>query len=167
MQFANPSKTNRPNANACSACQAQSLRPQQVTGTSFQDRSRRNGTETSHKGSAKSHMRFPLTKVLIFSILLLCETSKAQDTTASAGKSVEVKPFIVVSGDFQTGGLIPFTSQLTLLGAMTAAGGYHDTAEHIHVYLIRGGKAVRYNLKDIRKDPSQDALLRHFDVLSG
>jgi polysaccharide export outer membrane protein len=63
--------------------------------------------------------------------------------------------FVTVSNAVRNPGRIPYTIDLTLLSAINAAGGLNDYAKQI-AYLTRESKRTTYDLKKLRKDPSQD-----------
>jgi polysaccharide export outer membrane protein len=62
---------------------------------------------------------------------------------------------IIVGGSVRVPGRQPWIADLTLTGAISAAGGFGDFSED-GIKLIRGGKAQRYSRKAIKKDPSID-----------
>lgn len=63
--------------------------------------------------------------------------------------------FVTVGGTVRAPNRIPWAPDLTLLTALSAAGGDSDFAGD-KVELIRGGKKALYSKKKIQKDPSQD-----------
>jgi protein involved in polysaccharide export with SLBB domain len=73
--------------------------------------------------------------------------------------------FVNVSGEVKGGGRITYTSDLTLLTAITAAGGFTDFADAKNVQLIRGGQRQRVNLREVRRDPSRDIKLLPGDTI--
>lgn len=72
--------------------------------------------------------------------------------------------FINIGGPGMNGGgkRLPYTSDLTILSAITAAGDFNEFANQRKVHLIRGGKATIVDCKKLRADPSKD-----FPVLPG
>jgi len=67
----------------------------------------------------------------------------------------QTQRFITISGAVRGPGRIQYTPDLTLMSALNAAGGPNDFAGS-KVELIRGGKRSTYDLRKLRKDPSQD-----------
>ncbi len=63
--------------------------------------------------------------------------------------------FVNVGGSVRAPGRIVYTSDLTLMSAINAAGGLNDFAKQT-AFLTRGGKRQQFDLKRLRKDPSQD-----------
>ncbi len=63
--------------------------------------------------------------------------------------------FVNVGGSVRSPGRIIYTPDLTLMSAINAAGGPGDFAKQ-GAFLTRGGKRVYYDLKQLKKDPSQD-----------
>lgn len=72
--------------------------------------------------------------------------------------------FVNVGGPGVNGGgkRLPYTSDLTVLSAITAAGDFNEFANQRKVFLIRGGKSTIIDCKKLRQDPSKD-----FNVLPG
>ena len=72
--------------------------------------------------------------------------------------------FVNIGGPGMNGGgkRLPYTSDLTVLSAITAAGDFNEFANQRKVYLIRGGKSTIIDCKKLRADPSKD-----FAVLPG
>lgn len=64
--------------------------------------------------------------------------------------------FVSVGGAVRAPGRIPFSSDLTLMSAINAAGGPNEFAKDHPVTIIRNGKATSYDLRKLRKDPSLD-----------
>lgn len=73
--------------------------------------------------------------------------------------------FVDVGGDVRGPRRVPYTSDLTVLGAITAAGGFTDYADQGKVRLLRDGEVTIINVKQIRKDPSLDMILRPGDKI--
>jgi polysaccharide export outer membrane protein len=71
--------------------------------------------------------------------------------------------FVNVGGSVRTPTRVPFTEDMTLLTAISAAGGFNDFADQRHVRLLRGSEATVYDVRKFRKDPSQDVKLRPGD----
>jgi protein involved in polysaccharide export with SLBB domain len=73
--------------------------------------------------------------------------------------------FVDVGGDVRAQQRVPFTADLTVLGAITAAGGFTEFADQSKVKLLRDGKVIMINIKDVRKDPSKDLKLKPGDKI--
>ncbi len=66
--------------------------------------------------------------------------------------------FVNVGGPGVKGGMrIPYTPDMTILSAITAAGDFNEFADQRHVRLLRGGKVTIVDCKKLRQDPSKDA----------
>lgn len=64
--------------------------------------------------------------------------------------------FVNVGGSVRAPGRIPYTSDLTLMSSINAAGGFNDFADQKKVRLVHEGKAQIIDTRKIRKDPSLD-----------
>ncbi|MBE7158739.1 MAG: polysaccharide biosynthesis/export family protein [Rhodospirillales bacterium] len=65
--------------------------------------------------------------------------------------------FVNVGGPGVKGGVrIPYTSDMTVLSAITAAGDFNEFADQRKVRLIRNGKVTIIDCKQLRRDPSKD-----------
>jgi polysaccharide biosynthesis/export protein VpsN len=73
--------------------------------------------------------------------------------------------FVNVGGDVKTPRRVEFTPDLTLLGAISAAGGFTDFADPTKVRLLRDGHASLVNIKEIRRQPSKDPQLKPGDTI--
>lgn len=73
--------------------------------------------------------------------------------------------FVDVGGDVRAQQRVPFTADLTVLGAITAAGGFTEYADQTKVKLLRDGKVIMINIKDVRKDPAKDLKLKPGDKI--
>ena len=71
--------------------------------------------------------------------------------------------FIFVDGAVRLPNRIQLVAGLTLLQAISAAGGANDFANQEKVQLIRGEANVIYNVKELRKTPEKDPLLEAGD----
>jgi len=67
--------------------------------------------------------------------------------------------FVNVSGDVRQPRRVEYTSDLTLLGAISACGGFTEYADQGKVRLIRDGGVRIVNIKAVRKDPALDVVL--------
>lgn len=73
--------------------------------------------------------------------------------------------FVDVGGSVRIPQRVPFTADLTVLGAITAAGGFTEFADQSKVRLLRDGKVTMVNIKEVRKDPKKDITLKPGDKL--
>ena len=73
--------------------------------------------------------------------------------------------FVDVGGDVRSPQRVAFTADLTVLGAITAAGGFTEYADQSKVKLLRDGRVIMINIKDVRKDPSKDLKLKPGDKI--
>ena len=73
--------------------------------------------------------------------------------------------FVDVGGDVKTPKRVAFTADLTVLGAITDAGGFTEYAKQTDVKLLRDGKVIVVNIKDVRKDPTKDIKLKPGDKI--
>jgi polysaccharide export outer membrane protein len=73
--------------------------------------------------------------------------------------------FVDVGGSVRGPQRVPYTADLTVLGAVTATGGFTEYADQSKVRLLRDGSVQIINVKDIRKDPSLDVLLKPGDKI--
>ncbi len=71
--------------------------------------------------------------------------------------------FVNVEGAVRAPQRVPFTSDLTLLSAITACGGFNEFADPKRVVLSRGNKAEFHNAVEIRKRPELDPRLQPGD----
>jgi len=67
--------------------------------------------------------------------------------------------FVNVSGDVRQPRRVEYTSDLTVLGAISAAGGFTDYADQRKVRLMRGGRAQIVDIKAVRSNPALDIRL--------
>jgi len=70
-----------------------------------------------------------------------------------------VARFVNVSGDVRQPRRVEYTTDLTVLGAISAAGGFTDYADQRKVRLIRAGKVRMVDVKAVRSNPSLDIAL--------
>ncbi|MEI6032686.1 MAG: polysaccharide biosynthesis/export family protein [Verrucomicrobiae bacterium] len=71
--------------------------------------------------------------------------------------------FVEVSGDVRAPQRVPFTADLTVLGAITGAGGFTEYADQSKVSLTSEGKVFLVNVKDVRKNPAKDIKVKPGD----
>ncbi len=70
-----------------------------------------------------------------------------------------VARFVNVSGDVRQPRRVEYTQDLTVLGAISAAGGFTEFADQRKVRLIRQGRAQLVDVKAVRGNPSLDIQL--------
>lgn len=70
-----------------------------------------------------------------------------------------VARFVNVSGDVRQPRRVEYTTDLTVLGAISAAGGFTEYADQRRVRLLRGGKAQIVDIRAVRSNPSLDIRL--------
>ena len=73
--------------------------------------------------------------------------------------------FVDVGGDVRSQKRVAFTADLTVLGAITDAGGFTEYADQSKVKLLRDGKVIVINIKEVRKDPTKDIKLKPGDKI--
>lgn len=73
--------------------------------------------------------------------------------------------FVNVGGDVKNPRRVEFTPDLTVLGAITAAGGFTEYADQTKVRLLSGGQATIVNIKEVRKKPEIDPHLKPGDSI--
>ncbi len=79
--------------------------------------------------------------------------------------SVQGNRFVNIGGAVRGPGRIAYTSDLTLMSAINAAGGFNDFADQKRVRLVRGGKAEVIDTRKLRKDPSKDPRVQPGDQI--
>jgi polysaccharide export outer membrane protein len=67
--------------------------------------------------------------------------------------------FVNVSGDVRQPRRVEYTSDLTLLGAISAAGGFTDYADQRKVRVLRGSNVQVVDVREVRSNPSLDIKL--------
>jgi len=73
--------------------------------------------------------------------------------------------FVNVGGAVHAPTRVPFTEDMTLLTAISAAGGFNDFADQKRVRLLRGNEAKVYDVRQFRKDPGLDPKLQPGDKI--
>jgi protein involved in polysaccharide export with SLBB domain len=71
--------------------------------------------------------------------------------------------FVNTTGEVKAPQRVQFTADLTLLGAISASGGFTEFANRGQVRLLRDQKTTIFNAKEILKDPSKDIRLKPGD----
>jgi len=73
--------------------------------------------------------------------------------------------FVNVGGEVRLPQRVPYTPDLTVLSAVTAAGGLTEYASQSRVKLYRNMQTVTIDMRKIRKDPSNDVPLQPGDTI--
>lgn len=73
--------------------------------------------------------------------------------------------FVNVGGEVRQPQRIAYTPDLTVLSAITAAGGFTEYASQNRVRLYRGTEVIVVDMRKIRKDPGQDIPLQPGDTI--
>jgi len=73
--------------------------------------------------------------------------------------------FVNVGGAVRAPARIPFTEDVTLLTAISAAGGFNDFADQKRVRLLRGSEAKVYDVRQFRREPGLDPKLQPGDKI--
>ena len=94
------------------------------------------------------------------------ETYRAEKVFTNPNITILMQPtarFVNVGGSVRTPMRVPFTEDMTLLAAVSAAGGFNDFADQKRVRLLRGSEVKIYDVRQFRRDPSQDVKLQPGD----
>lgn len=70
----------------------------------------------------------------------------------------------VVSG-CKKNGPVPYNAGLSIMKAVSAAGGFNEFAQPKHTTLIRGGKTIKIDLRDVSSNSSKDLKLEPEDQI--
>jgi polysaccharide export outer membrane protein len=73
--------------------------------------------------------------------------------------------FVNVGGEVRLPQRVPYTPDLTVVSALSAAGGLTEYASQSRIRLVRGGTVVKIDLRKVRKDPSLDVPLEPGDSI--
>ena len=73
--------------------------------------------------------------------------------------------FVNVGGEVRSPQRVSYTSDLTVLSAISAAGGFTEFASQGKVRLLRGNTVTVIDIRRVRKDPSQDVTLQPGDSI--
>ncbi len=90
------------------------------------------------------------------------EESYIQDeifTNPNVTVDLKEQRFVDVTGEVRMPQRVPYTKDLTALGAVAACGGFTDFANRRRVKLTQGGVTREFNAKEIQVDPSRDIRL--------
>jgi protein involved in polysaccharide export with SLBB domain len=94
------------------------------------------------------------------------ETYRAGKIYTNPNITIVMQPqsrFVNVGGAVRAPNRIPFTEDMTLLACINAAGGFNDFADQKRVRLLRGNQVKIYDVRQFRRDPSQDVKLQPGD----
>jgi len=80
--------------------------------------------------------------------------------------SVQFDRFVDVEGDVRVPQRVKYTSDLTVLGAITACGGFTDYADQNKVTIIRSGSRTFVNVKKVRQNVDPDPAVEPGDKVS-
>ena len=72
---------------------------------------------------------------------------------------------VSVGGAVKAPQRVAFTPDLTVLSAVNAAGGFNEFANQAKVRVLRAGKVIMVNCKEVRKNPSLDVRLQPGDII--
>lgn len=84
-----------------------------------------------------------------------------QEIFTNPNVTVDLKEqrFVDVTGEVRMPQRVPYTKDLTALGAVAACGGFTDFANRRKVKLTQSGATREFNAKEIQVDPSRDIRL--------
>lgn len=80
--------------------------------------------------------------------------------------SVQFDRLVDIEGDVRSPQRVRYTPDLTLLGAISAAGGFTDYADQTKVCILRNGGRTFVNLKKVRQNIEADPPLQPGDKVS-
>ena len=89
------------------------------------------------------------------------DTYITQEIFTNPNVTVDLKEqrFVDVTGEVRMPQRVPYTKDLTALGAVAACGGFTDFANRRKVKLTQSGVTREFNAKEIQVDPSRDIRL--------
>jgi protein involved in polysaccharide export with SLBB domain len=73
--------------------------------------------------------------------------------------------FVDVTGEVRMPQRVPYTKDLTALGAVAACGGFTDFANRRRVRLTQSGQTQEFNAKEIQADQGRDIRLKPNDKI--
>jgi polysaccharide export outer membrane protein len=73
--------------------------------------------------------------------------------------------FVNVGGAVKSPQRVPYTPDMTVLSAINAAGDFNEFANQSKVLLLRDGKTMTVNCKEIRRNPAKDPGVRPGDQI--
>lgn len=87
-------------------------------------------------------------------------------TTPTISVSVPMEArFVNVGGEVRQPQRVPYTTDLTVVSAVNAAGGFTEYAAQNRMRLVRNGQAMRVDMKKIRRNPGLDIVLEPGDTI--
>jgi len=90
-----------------------------------------------------------------------------QEIFTNPNVTVDLKElrYVDVTGEVRNPMRVPYTKDLTALGAVAACGGFTNFANRRNVKLTQSGVTREFNAKEIQTDPSRDIRLRPNDKI--
>ncbi|MHB1080195.1 MAG: polysaccharide biosynthesis/export family protein [Prosthecobacter sp.] len=85
--------------------------------------------------------------------------------TVTTNDSASTAQMVYVVGGIKGNGTVPYSANMTVLKAISAAGGFSPFAKPSKTKLIRNGVTTEINLKDISSDPARDIKLQPEDQI--
>lgn len=89
----------------------------------------------------------------------------APTLTGNLPEKEQATHVVTVSGEVRLPQEIPLREGLTLMGAITKAGGFGDFAKVSKVKLLRGNNATYYDMRKISNDGSNNPFLKDGDLI--
>ena len=92
--------------------------------------------------------------------------SKGVYSTPIVTISVQFDRLVDVEGDVRSPQRVRYTPDLTLLGAISAAGGFTEYADQTKISILRNGTRTFVNIKKVRQNKEADVPLQPGDKIS-
>jgi len=98
---------------------------------------------------------------------LIESTYRKEEIFTNPNVTVDLKEqrFVDVTGEVRMPQRVPYTKDLTALGAVAACGGFTDFANRRRVRLTQGGQTQEFNAKEIQADQGRDIRLKPNDKI--
>jgi len=98
---------------------------------------------------------------------LIEETYIKEEIFTNPNVTVDLKEqrFVDVTGEVRMPHRVPYTKDLTAMGAVAACGGFTDFANRRRVRLTQGGVTREFNARDIQADQGRDIKLKPNDKI--
>jgi len=95
------------------------------------------------------------------------ETYVKEEIFTNPNVTVDLKEqrFVDVTGEVRMPQRVPYTKDLTAMGAVAACGGFTDFANRRRVRLTQGGVTREFNARDIQADQGRDIKLKPNDKI--
>lgn len=74
--------------------------------------------------------------------------------------------FVNVEGAVRAPQRVPYTPDLTLMGVIAACGGFNEFANQKEITLSRDGRTMKFNARELRRNPALDPKLQPGDKVS-